>query len=80
MIRKTFKTTIPGFNFNEEMADKEKNSLLISLSKYEREKLKNEQRTQEPKTGTKSYSIFTEQGTLQILHVRNYHKMHFLLN
>lgn len=83
MMRKTFKSTIPGFELNEEMAHKGKKKknifLLISVSKYKREKdkLKKKERTQEPKTEMKSYSIFTIQ---QISHVRNYHKMHFLLS
>lgn len=78
-MRKTLETAIPGFKLNEEMADKKKKIspyFIIKIQKRERQNLKNEERTQEPKRDMKSYSIFTNQ---QILHVRNNRKKHFLL-
>lgn len=78
-MRKTLETAIPGFKLNEEMADKKKKIspyFIIKIQKRERQNLKNEERTQEPKRDMKSYSIFTNQ---QILHVRNDCKKHFLL-
>lgn len=72
---KDFQNCNTRFKLNEEMADKEKKMspyFIIKIQKGERQNLKNEEKTQEPKTDMKS--IFTKQ---QILHVRQITKSIF---
>lgn len=62
-MKKTFKSTILGFEFKEEMADTENTfSFLISSSKHKREAKKGTGKLTKNQKSTemRSYSIFTK--------------------